>query len=45
MSIAPATELLTGLTPAQLEAVTTPGQPLCILAGAVSYTHLTLPTS
>ncbi|HVL07206.1 MAG TPA: ATP-dependent DNA helicase UvrD2 [Acidimicrobiales bacterium] len=36
MSIAPATELLTGLTPAQLEAVTTPGQPLCILAGAGS---------
>ena len=30
------TDLLTGLTPAQLEAVTTPGQPLCILAGAGS---------
>ncbi len=29
-------ELLSGLTPAQLEAVTTPGQPLCILAGAGS---------
>ncbi|MGI8808660.1 MAG: ATP-dependent helicase [Acidimicrobiales bacterium] len=28
--------LLTGLTPTQLEAVTTPGQPLCILAGAGS---------
>jgi DNA helicase-2/ATP-dependent DNA helicase PcrA len=44
MSTAPArpfshggcTDLLTGLTPAQLEAVTTPGQPLCILAGAGS---------
>ena len=30
------TDLLAGLTPAQLEAVTTPGQPLCILAGAGS---------
>ena len=30
------TDLLTGLTPAQLEAVTTAGQPLCILAGAGS---------
>src|SRR5215217_6456575 len=29
-------DLLTGLTPAQLEAVTTPSQPLCILAGAGS---------
>jgi len=29
-------ELLSGLSPAQLEAVTTPGQPLCILAGAGS---------
>jgi DNA helicase-2/ATP-dependent DNA helicase PcrA len=29
-------DLLAGLTPAQLEAVTTPGQPLCILAGAGS---------
>ncbi len=29
-------ELLGGLTPAQLEAVTTSGQPLCILAGAGS---------
>ncbi len=29
-------DLLSGLTPAQLEAVTTPGQPLCILAGAGS---------
>ncbi|HEX3622647.1 MAG TPA: ATP-dependent DNA helicase UvrD2 [Acidimicrobiales bacterium] len=29
-------ELLAGLTPAQVEAVTTPGQPLCILAGAGS---------
>jgi DNA helicase-2/ATP-dependent DNA helicase PcrA len=31
-----ATELLSGLTAAQVEAVTTPGQPLCILAGAGS---------
>ena len=31
-----ATGLLAGLTPAQAEAVTTPGQPLCILAGAGS---------
>ncbi len=30
------TDLLAGLTPAQLDAVTTPGQPLCILAGAGS---------
>ncbi len=30
------TELLAGLTPAQVEAVTTAGQPLCILAGAGS---------
>jgi len=29
-------DLLSGLSPAQLEAVTTPGQPLCILAGAGS---------
>ena len=29
-------DLLGGLTPSQLEAVTTPGQPLCILAGAGS---------
>ena len=29
-------DLLAGLTPAQLEAVTTPGQPLCIVAGAGS---------
>ncbi|MDQ3898498.1 MAG: ATP-dependent helicase, partial [Actinomycetota bacterium] len=32
----PTTDLLTGLTEAQLEAVTTPGAPLCILAGAGS---------
>ena len=31
-----AADLLAGLTPAQAEAVTTPGQPLCILAGAGS---------
>ena len=31
-----AAQLLAGLTPAQLEAVTTAGQPLCILAGAGS---------
>ena len=38
MSRAPSVDadLLAGLTPAQLEAVTTPGQPLCILAGAGS---------
>jgi DNA helicase II / ATP-dependent DNA helicase PcrA len=30
------TDILAGLTPAQLEAVTTPGQPLCVLAGAGS---------
>jgi DNA helicase-2/ATP-dependent DNA helicase PcrA len=36
MNTAPPADLLVGLTPAQLEAVTTPGQPLCILAGAGS---------
>jgi DNA helicase-2/ATP-dependent DNA helicase PcrA len=36
MSAAPPTDLLAGLTPAQLQAVTSPGQPLCILAGAGS---------
>ncbi|MGI8984041.1 MAG: ATP-dependent helicase [Acidimicrobiales bacterium] len=36
MSTAPSTDLLAGLTPSQLEAVTTAGQPLCILAGAGS---------
>jgi DNA helicase-2/ATP-dependent DNA helicase PcrA len=36
MASSPTTGLLSGLTPAQEEAVTTPGQPLCILAGAGS---------
>ena len=36
MSSACPSDLLAGLTPAQIEAVTTAGQPLCILAGAGS---------
>jgi len=36
MSTTSTNDLLAGLTPAQLEAVTTAGQPLCILAGAGS---------